>query len=326
MSNATVSRIGQINNTGDVDALFLKKYAGEVLTAFRRAVVTEGLHQTRNIENGKSASFPVIGTSDASYHIPGQDIMDASNGFLNQIANGERIINIDGLLISPVFIASIDEAKAHYEYRKEYSFQSGRALAHSYDRNVLQTAILAARATANIPSDSRSYGGDVIDGTDIAGLNAPTGEVLAEAIYEASVKLDEKDVPEEDRYCVLRPREYSLLARNKDLQNKDLGGHTLYLENKIPHVAGVKILKSNNVPSTVITAKTGESNTYDGDFTDTIGPVFHKSAVGTVRLLQLALEDDYSVAHQGTLMVAKYSVGHGILRPEAAIELSKNNV
>jgi len=28
---------------------------------------------------------------------------------------------------------------------------------------------------------------------------------------------------------------------------------------------------------------------------------------------------EYSARHQGTLMVAKYAVGHGVLRPEASV-------
>lgn len=47
------------------------------------------------------------------------------------------------------------------------------------------------------------------------------------------------------------------------------------------------------------------------------------SAVGTVKLLDLAVEGEYQINRQGTLIVAKYAMGHGILRPECAIELSK---
>jgi hypothetical protein len=43
----------------------------------------------------------------------------------------------------------------------------------------------------------------------------------------------------------------------------------------------------------------------------------HKSAVATVKLLDLGMEAAYDIRRQGTLMVAKYAVGHGSLRPEA---------
>jgi hypothetical protein len=49
--------------------------------------------------------------------------------------------------------------------------------------------------------------------------------------------------------------------------------------------------------------------------------MMHPSAVGTVKLMDLGMEGEYQINKQGTLMVAKYAVGHGILRPEAAIEL-----
>jgi len=57
----------------------------------------------------------------------------------------------------------------------------------------------------------------------------------------------------------------------------------------------------------------------DMDKTQIIGG--HPSAIGTVKLLDLATESDYKVELQGSLFVAKYAMGHGILRPEAAFEI-----
>ena len=63
--------------------------------------------------------------------------------------------------------------------------------------------------------------------------------------------------------------------------------------------------------------------TFQGHFTNTVGIVSHPSAVGTVKLLDLATESEYDINRQGTLFVAKYAMGHGVLRPECAIELQK---
>jgi len=49
--------------------------------------------------------------------------------------------------------------------------------------------------------------------------------------------------------------------------------------------------------------------------------MMHPSAIGTVKLLDLGMESEYQISKQGTLMVAKYALGSGILRPESAIEL-----
>jgi len=34
------------------------------------------------------------------------------------------------------------------------------------------------------------------------------------------------------------------------------------------------------------------------------------------------MEGEYQINRQGYLMVAKYAVGHGVLRPEAAVEIA----
>ena len=51
--------------------------------------------------------------------------------------------------------------------------------------------------------------------------------------------------------------------------------------------------------------------------------VFIGSAVGTVKLMDLAVESEYDIRRQGTLMVAKYAMGHGVLRPEAAVGIKE---
>ena len=43
--------------------------------------------------------------------------------------------------------------------------------------------------------------------------------------------------------------------------------------------------------------------------------------MGTVKLMDLAVESEYDIERQGTLMVAKYAAGHGVLRPEAAVQI-----
>jgi len=100
----SVSFQGQNNNTGDVRDLFLKLYAGEVLTAFEEKKVIMDKVRTRTISKGKSASFPMTGRASAEYLTPGNEITGG------QIRAGERIVTIDDLLISSQFIANIDEA------------------------------------------------------------------------------------------------------------------------------------------------------------------------------------------------------------------------
>jgi hypothetical protein len=313
-----VSRLGEVNTAGgDAKELFMKIFAGEVLTAFETNNLMMGLTSTRTISQGKSASFPVTGKIGSSYHTPGEEITGS------KIGHNERIISIDGLLISDAFIANIDEAMNHYDVRSIYSTEMGRELAKRMDINVLKETVLAARASSAV--DGLPGGTEIINdsfqndgGVEGAATTQEQAEALAAGLFTLAQTFDEKDVPEQNRVVIFKPAEYYILAQNLDLINNLYGGQGAIAEGNIIKVAGITIEKSNNLPTT----DTSSTDTYHGvDSTKTVGVGLTKEAVGTVKLMDLALEKDYQVERQGTLMVAKYAVGHDTLRPECAREL-----
>ncbi len=156
-------RIGSNKWADDTTGLFLKKFAGEVMTVFDEKNIMKPLHTIRTITKGKSAQFPVIGTANAGYYAPGTDILgvDATgageDGGLNSFKQTEVLINIDKVLMASTFIASIDELVSHFDVRQPYTHQLGEALANQFDRNVLTVAVKTGAKTGT-------------DGTDNAGL------------------------------------------------------------------------------------------------------------------------------------------------------------
>lgn len=322
MTNATISQLGVVDaatpaNWDESNALFLKTFAGEVLTAFNEMNVFMPMHMVRTISQGKSASFNHMGKASARYHTAGTPIVGN-----NQIPANETIIKIDDKLISDVFIDDLEEAKNHYDVRSEYSKQLGAALSREFDKTVAQVITLAARASNKITG--------LPGGTRLTHANAKTdGAEIVKLLFSAAQTLDENDAWEGERYSVFKPAQYYLVVQQKDALNRDWGGAGSFSKGVIPEVAGIKIEKSNNLPTTNIAAVTGENNTYAVDARTTAGLVFQKSAVGTVKLMDLAVQQsgsDFNIMYQGTLMVAKYAMGHGILRPECAIELATGAV
>lgn len=319
MANATPSRLGAANgavaNFAQKNALFLKVFAGEVLTAFDETNVMKDLHVSRTISSGKSAQFPVTGKANAAYHTVGTPLLGTQN-----IKHNEIVVNIDDVLIADTFIANIDEAKTHYDVRAEYSRLLGMALAKQFDVRCLQLGVLAARGTATVTGGN---GGTAITDSDAA----TNGASLAASIFEAAQAMDEKDVPENDRVAIVKPAQYYKLVQTTDVINRDFGGAGVYADGTVLRVAGIQIVKSNNVPSTNVSAVTGENNTYHGNFSTTVALVMQKSAIGTVKLMDLAVErtsGDFEIMYQGTLMASKYAMGHGILRPECAVEIKSS--
>lgn len=307
--DSVASRLGQANETGDAKALFLKVFAGEVLTQFDKTVTFVDKHQVRTITSGKTAQFPVIGRKDgAYYHTPGLWI----DG--DAIKHAEQTIAIDDLLVSPMFIANIDEAMNHYDVRAEYSNKMGEELAQAFDLNVGRVIALAARAAHPITGET---GGSEL--TEAAFLT--DSDVLGAGLFSATQALDEKWVPNTERYAAVKPAQYYALAQNKTYINRDFAGNGSIAAGTISTVAGLPIIKTNNLPTADDSANTAIPATYRGNFSTTAALVWQRTAVGTVKLLDVAMDMEYEPRNQGTFMVGKYAVGHDVLRPECAVEL-----
>ena len=357
MNPIDVSRLGQINATSDGtfaqdNAMFLKVFSGEVLQVFEEANVMMPLHTVRTIASGKTAQFPVMGTASAKYHTPGESILGSgldssgSDGvldeakYLSKIKHAERTISIDGTLLSSAFIADIDEAKNHYDVRSAYTTQIGRELAYHSDRALIRTVIAGARASTDrfgvASGTSTQFLGAQIDTTQTG--NNDTNEVydaedLVEGIAQAAQKMDEKNVPSEGRYCLLTPAlYYTLVKSGNDAINTDFGGMGSIATGEVAQVAGIRIMKSNHIPNSneagtlfddaaIANNPFGSDAGYSANFSNTAGVIFQTEGVGTVKLLDLALESEYQLDRLGTLMVAKYAMGHGVLREECCYEL-----
>lgn len=275
---------------------------------------------------------PKTGDVETAYHTVGAEVVGQGT---NQ---NEIVITIDGLLLASVFIADIDEAMSHFEIRAPYSHKMAQKLSNVMDRNVIKETVLGARAAATITG---GFGGTTIanDKFKLAAGGAATIEekasALAAGIFAAAQALDEKDVPEDsERFCVLRPAEYYTLVQNTTAINRDWGGAGIYSDGKVWRIAGVNILKSNQVPKLdstlpfydpaggVAWVANPEYNAYHiADCSKTIGVVWTPEAVGTVKLMDLSLQSEWDIRRQGTLMVARYSVGHDFVRPECCVEL-----
>ena len=313
MSNATISSIGQVNSAGDANALFLKVFSGEVLSTFQKENQMLGMTNVRTISNGKSASFPVTGTVNSSYHVAGAEITGQA------VKHNEKVISIDDMLLADTFVAEIEELKSHYDVRSIYSKEMGQALANTVDKHLLSLAILASQASATIT------GGN--GGTEITDADANTNATsLISSVFEAIQKLDENNVPTAGRVCIVAPDQYYQLANVDKLVNRDFSrDNGDFGKGTVLSIGGVPVVKSNTAVEVfgqdLSASISGTNNTYNGDFSNHYAVVMHSSAIGTVKLKDLVTEQTYDARRLGTLLTARMAMGHGILRPESAISI-----
>ena len=262
---SNISRSGQSNASGSTRELFLKLYAGEVLTAFQTRNVMMPIHRVRTISKGKSAQFPMTGKlRNASYHTPGNEITPATT------KQAERIVSIDDLLINAQFIPNIDEAMTHYDIRSIYTQEAGYALAKVADQNILRTAIKSGlcdkKEVAAVSGMIQQYDAfddeDFTDNVFIGGATgSPAADVtdpkeLAQAIIEAKRVLENKAVPGDPVVVLPTDLYFNMFKVNgttplNDLVifNRDIGGTGSPLSGNVPSIMGMPLVVTPHLGS-----------------------------------------------------------------------------
>ena len=331
MANATVTRIGSHNQVvGDLSKdrkLFLKVFSGEVLTAFSQTTTVMDKHWVKTITSGKSASFPLMGRMpEAEYHTPGTEM-------LGQKANhGERIVTIDRLLTSHVFLDDLDEAMSHYDVRSRYAAEMGNRLAVTYDQNVYRNIIKAARGEVeglDISGEGKGEGLIITDAKlAYAGLNTDAKREAAfkawmGAIEQLAANFDNKFIPAgTQKYLAVKPELYYFLvammgANGFSMIHKDLGGEGSIAKGEMGHYMGFNIFPAASLPF-----MDNSSATFHAVNAKTsVGVAFTEDAAGTVKLMDVQTREKEMIERNGHLLVSRYAVGHGALRPECAAEL-----
>lgn len=320
MAATEISNPGQALSEGDREALFMKVFTGEVLTAFARTSVMMSRHQVRTISHGKSASFAVMGRTRAKYLAPGNSLDDQRK----KMEHNERVIAIDGLLTADCLITDIDDAMNHYDVRVEYSRQLGEALAMGADCAIINELAneVAKSKDGNIPDNGTDD--DKVPGTGkafefVTGLpvtqEATYGNKILEGLLAARAQMTKNYVPQGDRYCLLTPEGYSAVM--KALMPDAANYHALFDPNtgKLQTICGFEVIEVPHLLNDGIDGKHALDTKIQTAGLQ--GIVFHRSAVGTVKLKDLAMERARRAEYQADQIIAKYAMGHGGLRPEA---------
>lgn len=331
MTNGQTIGLNQGKGSANTDklALFLKVFAGEVLTAFTRRTVTMDKVMTRTIANGKSAAFPVMGRSAGRYLKAGDSLDDQRTA----IKHSEKVITIDGLLTDDVLIYDIEDAMNHYDVRAEYSAQLGEALALAADGANLAEMAKLCNLVSTGNENIAGLGTPSVIPLGISGETDPVviGKAIISGMTLARAKLTKNYVPSGDRFFYTTPENYSAIlaalmpnaANYAALIDPETGnirnvmGFTVV---EVPHLTaggakgigfdgqsdGLHAFPTTGLPNAPVAINT------------VVGLFNHRSAIATLKLKDMSLERARRPEYQADQIIAKYAMGHGGLRPEAA--------
>ena len=268
--DAAAQRSGQTNEAGDVRNLYLKLYAGEVMSAFQTKNIMMNYCRVRSISKGKSAQFIMTGKYRAAeYHTPGKEIMPDVIA-----ANAERVVSVDDLLIAAQFIPNIDEAMQHFDIRSVYTQESGYALAKAADQNILRMAVKAALTTNKERASKMIQDYDSWDDEDFSAnvtyaanfANSKKAAYFMEGLIEAKRVLESAGAPLEDLVCVMATDQYYSLFKTVSnseavsaltMFNRDVGGGGSIKDIDLPMIAGIPVVRTPHLGTLGASAWTG---------------------------------------------------------------------
>ena len=314
MTDSTPNRPGQALGAGDVQALMLDLFGGEVITAFETATILRDKHQTKTLAKGKSFRFPAIWRASGGYHTPGAEILG------DEIEHSEIVVDPDDKLVASVFIADIDELLNHYDVRSPYTTELGEFLARHYDANVLRTIIKASRGAALFTGDTGGTGiEDATFTTDAA--------ALIDGFSSAKQAMDEKDVPVNSQpvHGMLKPAQWYLIARSDKNLNRDTnGGDASIKKMTLTTIDDIMVHKSNiatEVFGADDSANAAIPAEYQAKFGTTVGAVWTPMAACSAMVQQPSFQIVDQPQKQGTLLISRMMVGTRQLRTKCAVEL-----
>jgi hypothetical protein len=326
------SRYGQTQLAGAEETHFLKVYGGMVLTAFQRETVTDGRINVRTITSGKSAQFPLMGAMSASFHTPGQNIIQeggSSPTYLSQPKWDQKVININGILQTSVMVNDIDDFMGHFETRAAYAQEMGWALAKEMDIMTLQTIINGADTAATIVGDASDWG--ATENKDPLDSDFDTGTAANALLTIAGIcaSMDINDVPKHGRHIAIEPALYYRLLNEQKVVSADYNQQTgasgtggrpqalQYLGMQIHptnRLVDIRALTSTWSPH----AQQLGSDYYSDMFPDILAVAWQQDwSVAVVKLHNLGTKSEYQLPYLGTLFVSGWSVGHGVLHESA---------
>lgn len=296
-------------------------YSQKVLKFFRRASVVEDITNTDyagEIENyGDTVRIIKEPTVSISAYTRGAVVTP------QDLADDEITLEVDQAQAFAFKVDDIEERQSHVNFEAMATSSGAFSLKRNYDKNVLQAMLDGAGikgASGSIETDSNLG----TAGTPVTVAGSDAGDDVVNLMALMARKLDEQDVPEENRWFVAPPRVYENLykAGAKIVEVQITGDDTSPLRNGLvtnQKIMGFTLYKSNalrqSADATTTTDMVSVSGVGSGENVVLAG---HISACATANSIAKTevIRDPDSFAD---VVRGLHVYGRKVLRPESLV-------
>ena len=301
--------LGTNNTTAAVANNFIPElWSDEVIGAYKSNLVTANL-VTKLSHKGKKGDtiyIPVPARGAASAKAANTQVT------LSAATNTAVTVTINKHYEYSKLIEDIAEVQSLASMRKFYTDDAGFALATQVDTDLVtlwegfQSGTVGGSTTA---AWETAYIGST--GTDLyTGGSSNAADITDAGIRALILKLDDADVPMDNRYIVMPPiAANDMLGINRFTEQQFIGNGDAIRTGKIGMIYGVDVYISSNCPTTT-TASTA---------TDRVGCLFHKDALVLAEQVGVRSQTQYKQEYLGDLFTADTLYGVAELRNDAGV-------
>lgn len=280
-------------------------WSDEVIASFKKKLVMANLI--------KSMSF--VGKKGDTLHIPaptrGVATAKAASAqvTLQAATESERLININKHFEYSRLIEDIVETQALASLRGFYTQDAGYALARQIDTDLIQLA-RAVNGGAGTNNYANAFSG--ADGVTayVAGANTGLGALTDVALRRGIQRLDDADVPMEDRFLVVPPSSMnSLRGTARFTEQAFVGNGSVIKTGQMGDLYGTPVFVTTNADTTAGTTPAR---------TVLLG---HKDFAVLAMQKEVRSQTQYKQEYLGNLFTADVLYGLGELRDDACVVL-----
>ncbi len=281
----TVTHPNQQNQTGDINALIIPEFTGVVQHTMKRKQVLAPFIPMKTVRGTNTLTNYAVGQTSLGKVTAGEEPASQAGPDIsrNSLVVDTHVYARNALALLEVFQSTID-------IRKEIAVEHGTFLSKFIDQAFFIQAVKAARAAQSSYSNGVAGKPSGFSGGNVqtlgAAADATDGTKLYYAISQLCAAMEEKDVSPAEEGCVLalRPAQfYAMLQAEQIVNGTYVSADGTSIQGMVFKAFGVPVVKSNNVPSSVVTnhllSNSANGMAYDGDFSKVVGVLLSPKAL-----------------------------------------------
>lgn len=282
--NAQLTRPGQFDQTGDINAAAVTEYGQTVQHTIQRTSALAPYVNMRPVRGTNRIGSYGFGSSEVGVVTPGEAPAATKNDV------GKNTLVIDTLVYTRHALPLLETFQTSYDARVELGIEDGEAMARFTDQAFMIQAAKAALDTDSRYSDVANKPAGFKGGSKVTLANAADALDPArfyKGISDLFVQMEKKDVipGQSDVMLAMRPEQfYAMLDAEQIINGTYVTSRGTRIEGAMIFKAfGCPVIRSNNFPTGVVAghklSTAANGNAYDGDFTKLAALAFSPRAL-----------------------------------------------